>query len=99
MSRVTSKLQVTIPKAIAEAHEITPGSDIVFESAGDTIRVRLVTAAHESGTPDVDLRLKMFDEATLRHLESRQRILNTLGEAGGDRRWRREDLYDRGLAR
>jgi len=39
MSRVTSKRQVTIPKAVADRYAIAPGAEIVFEPAGDVIRV------------------------------------------------------------
>lgn len=39
MSKVTSKLQVTLPKRIAERHGIAPGDEIDFESAGETIRI------------------------------------------------------------
>ncbi|MGH7844250.1 MAG: AbrB/MazE/SpoVT family DNA-binding domain-containing protein, partial [Candidatus Binatia bacterium] len=35
MSKVTSKLQVTIPKDIAEAYGIQPGSEIHWVPAGD----------------------------------------------------------------
>ena len=35
MSRVTSKLQVTIPKAVADRYGIAPGVEIAFEPAGD----------------------------------------------------------------
>jgi bifunctional DNA-binding transcriptional regulator/antitoxin component of YhaV-PrlF toxin-antitoxin module len=39
MSKVTAKLQVTLPKALAEKYGIVPGSEIVWEAAGDAIRV------------------------------------------------------------
>jgi len=39
VARVTSKLQVTIPKAVADRYAIEPGAEIVFEPAGDVIRV------------------------------------------------------------
>ena len=39
MARVTSKLQVTIPKAVADRYAIEPGAEIEFEPAGDVIRV------------------------------------------------------------
>ena len=39
MSKVTSKLQVTVPKVIAEQYGIRPGDDIDWVSAGDSIRV------------------------------------------------------------
>ena len=33
MAKVTSKLQVTVPKALAERYGIRPGDDIRFEEA------------------------------------------------------------------
>ncbi len=39
MARVTSKLQVTVPKAIAKRFRIRPGDDIDWVPAGDVIRV------------------------------------------------------------
>ncbi len=37
MAKVTSKLQVTIPKAIAHQYGIAPGDEIEFKAAGDMI--------------------------------------------------------------
>jgi AbrB family looped-hinge helix DNA binding protein len=39
MSKVTSKLQVTIPKAIADRFKIKPGDRIQWEAPGEIIRV------------------------------------------------------------
>lgn len=39
MSKVTSKLQVTIPKSIARQYSIRPRDSISFQAAGDVIRV------------------------------------------------------------
>ena len=39
MAKVTSKLQVTVPKALANQYGIRPGVEIEWEPAGDTIRV------------------------------------------------------------
>ncbi len=39
MAKVTSKLQVTVPKAIADRYGIRPGDEIEWVAAGDTIRV------------------------------------------------------------
>ena len=44
MSKVTSKLQVTVPKALAQRYGIRPGDDIRFEEAGEVIRVVPATA-------------------------------------------------------
>ena len=39
MAKVTSKLQVTVPKAVADRYGIKPGDEIRFEDAGEVIRV------------------------------------------------------------
>ena len=102
MSKVTSKLQVTIPKAIARTHGIAPGQEIVFESAGETIRVRLADQDTAAVEPDRRWRLELFDRATARQAR-RERRRGKASAAGGKKRgqrgWRREDLYDRGLPR
>lgn len=37
---MTSKLQVTIPKAIAERYSIAPGDEVQWLAAADSVRVR-----------------------------------------------------------
>ena len=39
MTKVTSKLQVSLPKALADQYGIRPGDDLAWEAAGDIIRV------------------------------------------------------------
>jgi AbrB family looped-hinge helix DNA binding protein len=94
MSKVTSKLQVTIPKAIADQLGIRPGSELDWIPAGDGIRV--VSTSRKTSMEDTDLRLKLFDEAT-----TRQRSRESSGKRrrSKDRGWTREDLYGRGLPR
>lgn len=97
MTRVTSKLQVTIPKAIADRYGITPGEEIEWLPAGEAIRV-----VPPPGRKPIDRerRLELFDLATERQ-QARQSVLageGGLSSAQGstERGWRREDLYDRG---
>jgi AbrB family looped-hinge helix DNA binding protein len=94
MSKVTSKLQVTIPKAIADQFGICPGNEIDWIPAGDGVRV--VPTAKKTGAEDTDLRLRLFDEATVR-----QRRRESAGKRpqAKNRGWKREDLYGRGLPR
>lgn len=101
MSKVTSKLQVTIPKAVAEAHGIKPGTEIQFESAGDAIRVTTVREEggdYDAAKLDLDFRLRLFDEATERQKAREVTQLERVG-ANTDRGWTREDLYQRGNGR
>jgi AbrB family looped-hinge helix DNA binding protein len=39
MARVTSKLQVTIPKVVAEQFGIRPGDEVDWVPAGEAVRV------------------------------------------------------------
>jgi AbrB family looped-hinge helix DNA binding protein len=91
---VTSKLQVTIPKAIADRYGIEPGEEIDWLPAGDAIRV-VTRAAHDSA-PDRSRRLELFDRATERQ-QARQRARKLTPQE--ERGWRREDLYERGSPR
>ncbi len=94
MGKVTSKFQVTIPKAIADRYGIRPGADIQWLEAGDAIRVVVGAGPHEG--PDPARRLDLFDQATKRQ---RDRDTDTgPAPAGAGRGWRREDLYGRGRA-
>lgn len=94
MSKVTSKLQVTLPKRIAERHDITPGDEIDFESAGEAIRI--VTRKHRTATElSVAERLRLFDEATERQTKAAEKWTFPQRQSR-NRDWTREDLYTRG---
>lgn len=95
MSKVTSKLQVTIPKAIADQFGIKPGAEIEWIPAGDGIRV--VQASRKAAVAVVRLRLKLFDEMTDR--QRRREAASGKRPPSKDRGWKREDLYDRGRPR
>ena len=95
MPKVTSKLQVTVPKAIATRYGIRPGDVIEWVPAGDAIRV--VPAGRKARVADRQWKLKLFDAAT-----ERQRLRQSGGprrRARGGRGWAREDLYDRARPR
>src|SRR6266511_487414 len=96
MARVTSKLQVTIPKGIAQRYGIEPGAEIDCLPAGEALRV--VPPADRLRAPDRKRRLDLFDRAT-----ERQRLRESADCKEGrtrvnDRGWRREDLYRRDIA-
>jgi AbrB family looped-hinge helix DNA binding protein len=94
MAKVTSKLQVTVPKAIAARYGIRPGDEIAWVPAGDAIRV---VPAGRQGVADPQWRLKLFDAATAR--QRRRQASRPRRRVRGGRGWTREDLYDRGRAR
>jgi bifunctional DNA-binding transcriptional regulator/antitoxin component of YhaV-PrlF toxin-antitoxin module len=95
MAKVTSKLQVTLPRAIADRYGIRPGDDIQWQPAGTVIQV--VPPGKQAPVLSLEDRLKLFDAATIRQ-KLRQRRRGNAGRAA-DRGWRREDVYRRGRAR
>lgn len=95
MSKVTSKLQVTIPKAIAERFSIAPGDEVEWEPATDAVRV--VPVKSRRRRVDTAARLRLFDAAS-----KRQRIRDAAQQSVApthDRGWTREELYERGGSR
>ena len=70
MAKVTSKLQVTVPKRLADKFGIKPGDDIVWEEGGDAIR--LVPSI--SPRPTREERLRLFQAATARQKVLRERL-------------------------
>lgn len=94
MSKVTSKLQVTIPKRIAEQYAIKPGDDIDFIGTADGLRVKTGTHGRESEL-SVAERLRLFDQATERQ-HRRQAGMKLPVSASSGRGWTREELYTRG---
>ena len=93
MGKVTSKLQVTVPKALADRYGIEPGDEIEWEAAGDVIRV---VPSPRAGVRDLSTRRRLFDKATERQRAREQGGART---EATDRGWTREELYDRGRPR
>jgi bifunctional DNA-binding transcriptional regulator/antitoxin component of YhaV-PrlF toxin-antitoxin module len=106
MPKVTSKLQLTVPKVIADQYGIRPGDELEWIPAGESIRVDLVRRkAKASQELSREERLALFDANTnwLDKLQGDQ-----LKEAKAkrtritreNRGWTREELYeDRGFPR
>src|SRR5215831_16477059 len=101
MSKVTSKLQVTVPKAIADQYGIRPGVELEWVAAGDSIRA-IPRAPRRWGatTVDVEERLKLFHQILARQREReaqpRKRKSARTKESPWkpheiERGWRRED--------
>ena len=93
MAKVTSKLQITLPKRLADEHSIIPGDELRFESVAGAIR--MVPARDSLRTLSVDERLRLFDEASRRIRMRQQAEARGLSESQGHG-WAREDLYVRG---
>jgi len=100
MAKVTSKLQLTLPKAIADQYKIRPGDDLDWLPAGEAIRV-IKRDAMESVEPKTrEQRLRLFDQATNRQ-RKRDDGTHAKKATGGseERGWTREEIYRRGLSR
>ena len=91
VSRVTSKLQVTLPKAIADAHNIRPGSEIQFESGIDCIRIVVGKSRSELSLEE---KLRLLKEARIRQQLRNKKFRRPNKPLKRD--WRRDDLYERG---
>jgi len=95
VGKVTGKLQITLPRAIARRYGIEPGDDLGFEEGGGVIRLVPSGAAADSavsaGGLDVEARIRLFDAAT-----ERQRMREAWWPArrASARGWTREALYE-----
>ncbi len=100
MAKVTSKLQLTVPKAIADRYKIRPGDDLDWLPAGETIRVVKRAAAKIVEPETLEGRLRLFDQATARQRkrEAGTSVKRRPASSQG-RGWTREELYQRGLSR
>jgi bifunctional DNA-binding transcriptional regulator/antitoxin component of YhaV-PrlF toxin-antitoxin module len=87
MAKVTSKLQVTIPKALAERYGISPGQDVQWLEAGEAIRV--VPLGTRRQRSDETKRLALFDQATARQRD-RESARPLDRRADGEQGWTRE---------
>ena len=107
MPKVTSKLQLTVPKAIADQYGIRPGDELEWIPAGESIRVELVRhkakTGHELTTEErlalFDANTKWLDELQAEQLkEAKAKGTRLTRETRG---WTREELYDdeRGVPR
>ncbi len=89
---MTSKLQVTIPKVMAEKIRIKPGDEVHWSEAGRG----LLLEPHSTGAAlDTGARLKLFDAVTRRLKEKSGPVEKSDTKKRG---WTREELYTRGDA-
>ncbi len=106
MAKVTSKLQLTLPKAIADQYKIRPGDDLDWLPAGNAIRVVKRDAAEAAGPRSKTVatstkdRLRLFDQATARQSARQAKTGKRRRVTGSEKQgWTREELYQRGLSR
>ena len=105
MPKVTSKLQLTVPKKIADQYGIHPGDELEWIPAGESIRVELVGRKAKAGQQlTAEERVALFDAGTkrLNELQAEELKKNQGNRVTRETRgWTREELYndDRGLPR
>ena len=92
MAKLTSKYQLSVPKAIAQAMGLKPGDELVCEPAGEVIRVRATTRKGRNARSVTD-RLVLFDLATERQ-RYRDYSRTQKKAPSPDRGWTREELYE-----
>lgn len=97
MAKVTSKLQLTLPKRLAEQFGIAPGDEIEFAAAGDIIHL-IPQSRPRTPRLSPEERLRLFDAGTTRQRQ-RERGMRLPEHPSKDRDWRRDGLYSRGLPR
>lgn len=97
MGKITSKLQVTVPKAVAERCGLAPGDEIEWQVAGDTIRI-VKSSPERAGEDTIERRLALFDAATKRQRDRQQGKPQPSSSSVVGRGWTREDLYVRDSA-
>jgi AbrB family looped-hinge helix DNA binding protein len=93
VSKATSKLRLTIPKALADRLRIRPGDEVDWLEAGDGLRLIRRPVAKAS---DLAARLRAFDEATHRQAARQKGYVTS---KTSDRSWIRAELYERGKPR
>jgi AbrB family looped-hinge helix DNA binding protein len=107
MAKVTSKLQLTVPKVIADQYGIRPGDELDWIPAGENIRVELVRRKAKAGRElSAKERLALFDANTkwldeIQAEELKEAKITATRTTRENRGWTREELYndDRGLPR
>ena len=95
MAKVTSKLQVTVPKALAIQLGLRPGDDVDWTISGNSLHVTPLRDRRQA--LDLETRLRLFHQATDR--QRRRQREAPVTQANVDRGWSREDLYEPGRTR
>ncbi|NDE01375.1 MAG: AbrB/MazE/SpoVT family DNA-binding domain-containing protein [Gammaproteobacteria bacterium] len=95
MAKVTSKLQLTLPKRLAEQVGIAAGDEVDVAVAGEGLRIAPTGRTPCTGLSAAE-RLRLFHEASARQAVRDQTLA---GFATPSRDWTREELYRRGEPR
>jgi AbrB family looped-hinge helix DNA binding protein len=100
MAKVTSKLQLAIPKVVADEYGIQPGDEVELAPSGEFIRMTPPLRRREDLTAAE--RVKLFKELLERFRnrgKAQAKVRRAKTQAEAQRGWKREDLYTRGSPR
>jgi len=99
MPKVTSKLQITLPKALATQYGIEPGDEIDFQAVGESIRLTPRKTPRPRLSLDERLRIWADANKALRaHWDSEgwvSQAISSRHSTPTDRGWTRDELYER----
>jgi AbrB family looped-hinge helix DNA binding protein len=98
MAKVTGKLQITIPRAVADQVGVRVGDELDVRTVGKSIQLDRATSGATRSDRDESIRERLaeFDQATRRQ-QARQSVARP--RPARSRGWTREGLYRRGRAR
>ena len=111
MPKVTSKLQITLPKALATEYGIEPGDEIRFEGVPGAIRMvpvkssvpRLSREERARLFKESEQRLERRQQWLMQYLAERPKVVSKGQDAPAEnedphgRGWTRDSLYDRAV--
>jgi len=98
MAKVTSKLQITIPKRIAEQYGIKPGDELEFVPRTGGIQL-LPQGRISEPRLSPEERVRLFEDS-MAYVDKRAEELGIKPVADESQRdWTREELYTRGKPR
>lgn len=94
MAKVTEKLRITLPKAIATQLGVGSGTELVVDVAGEVTRLRPIRAGERSR--DRAALVQDFDSSTERQNQRDAILRERAGDLfeGSNRRWRRAELNE-----
>jgi bifunctional DNA-binding transcriptional regulator/antitoxin component of YhaV-PrlF toxin-antitoxin module len=100
MAKVTRKLQLTIPRVVADQYGIRAGDEVEFAPSGSFIR--MVPPSLRRSHLTTAEKVRLFRQLLERHRNQRQhqsRVRQAKTQVEGERGWKREDLCTRGSSR
>lgn len=97
---MTSKLQLTIPKAVADQYGISPGDEVDLTASGAFIRMAPSSSRRRNLPPAEKVRLlKQLLQRGRSRRKGALRTRHAKTPAERERGWTREELYTRGGSR